>query len=267
MSPTDQFLAFAHDLADLARSVIRPRFRSCDVIEVKGGEGSRLQVVTDADRMAEDCMREAIRRRFPNHGIVGEEHGSDNPDAEHTWILDPIDGTKAFVAGLPVFGTLIGLLEGGQPQVGIIDQAITGERLWGSRDGAWLNGELVQTRRPADRRRLVIAMTEPDMIRSPQGQAAFRQLADEALFVRYGTDCWGYGMLASGHIDVVVESDVRGWDVLPGAAIIHAAGGRISAWDGALPGSNGTAFATGDPQLHAELLERFPDSDGDIDPL
>ncbi len=261
MSACDEFLNFAHQLADLARTAIRPRFRSSAGIDVKGGAGHRLQLVTDADRTAEAAMRQAIARRFPDHGIVGEEYGSDRPDAEHTWILDPIDGTKAFVAGLPVFGTLIGKLEEGRPTVGLIDQAITGERIWGSPGGAWLNGERVTTSRARPAKRLIVAMTEPGMIRSTAGQAAFRELAGHAWYVRYGTDCWGYAMLAAGHIDVVVESDIQPWDVLPGAAIIAAAGGRISAWDGSPPGSGGTVLAAGDPAVHRRLVDRFPDFD------
>lgn len=261
MASTDEFLAFAHELADLARTAIRPLFRAHDAIEVKSGKGSRLQLVTDADRAAEAKMRDAIGRRFPGHGVVGEEYGPDNPDAEHTWILDPIDGTKAFVAGLPVFGTLVGLLEAGHPTIGIIDQAITGERMWGAPQGAWLNGDQVATSRPADPERMIVAMTEPGMIRTASGRAAFQRLADQALFVRYGTDCWGYAMLAAGHIDVVVESDIQPWDVLPGTAIIAAAGGTASAWDGRLPGSNGTVLAAGDPALHAAIVNHFPDTD------
>lgn len=262
MATHDEFLAFAHELADLARTAIRPLFRARDAVEVKSGKGSRLQLVTDADRAAEARMRDAIGRRFPSHGVVGEEYGSDRPDAEHTWILDPIDGTKAFVAGLPVFGTLVGLLEAGRPTIGVIDQAITGERMWGAPQGAWLNGDPVTTSRPADPERMIVAMTEPGMIRTAAGHAAFRRLADQALFVRYGTDCWGYAMLAAGHIDVVVESDIKPWDVLPGTAIIAAAGGIASAWDGRLPGSNGTALAAGDPALHAAIVDQFPDADG-----
>ena len=261
MASYDEFLTFAHELADLARTAIRPLFRSREAIEVKSGKGSRLQLVTKADRAAEARMRDAIGRRFPHHGVVGEEYGSENTDAEHTWILDPIDGTKAFVAGLPVFGTLVGLLEQGRPTIGVIDQAITGERMWGAPQGAWLNGELVTTSRPADPERMIVAMTEPGMIRSAAARAAFQRLADEALFVRYGTDCWGYAMLAAGYIDVVVESDIKPWDVLPGTAIISAAGGIASAWDGCRPGSNGTVLAAGDPDLHAALVDRFPDTD------
>ncbi len=261
-SSRDPFLHFAHELADLARTAIRPRFRTADAIDVKGGTGHRLQLVTAADRTAEARMRDAIARRFPGHGVVGEEYGSENPDAEHVWILDPVDGTKAFVAGLPVFGTLIGMLEQGRPTIGIVDQAITGERIWGSPQGAWLNGERVTTSRSPDPERMIVATTEPGMIRTSAGQTAFRNLADRAWYVRYGTDCWGYAMLAAGHIDVVVESDIQPWDVLPGAAIIAAAGGRISAWDGSPPGSNGTVLAAGDPDVHGRILERFPDTDG-----
>ncbi len=261
MAADDQFLTFAHELADCARAIIRPRFRAREAVDVKSGHGSRIQLVTETDKAAEDVMREAISRRFPGHGVIGEEFGSDRPDAEHTWILDPIDGTKAFIAGLPVFGTLIGLLEGGKPKLGLIDQPITGERIWGSPDGACLNGTPIETAKPADPERMIVAMTEPGMIRTQAGQAAFRQLRDQALFVRYGTDCWGYAMLAAGHIDVVVEADIRPWDVLPGAAIIEAAGGAIGDWSGAQPGANGTALAAGDPALHSTILSRFPASD------
>ena len=133
--------------------------------------------------------------------------------------------------------------------------------MWGAPQGAWLNGELVTTSRPADPERMIVAMTEPGMIRSAAARAAFQRLADEALFVRYGTDCWGYAMLAAGYIDVVVESDIKPWDVLPGTAIISAAGGIASAWDGCRPGSNGTVLAAGDPDLHTALVDRFPDTD------
>lgn len=258
---TDEYLAFAHELADLAGAEIRPRFRAGGGIDVKGGAGGRLQVVTDADRVAEERIREAVARRYPDHGVIGEEHGEERADAEHVWIIDPIDGTKAFVAGLPVFGTLVGLLRDGEPLLGIIDQPVTGERLWGGPGGAFLNGDPVRARTGVPLSRAVVAITEAGMIAGAAGRAAFGALAGECLFVRYGTDCWGYAMVAAGHVDVVVESDIKAWDVLPGAAIVRAAGGTITSWAGDAPGTGGTCIAAGDAALHAELLRRFPDAD------
>ncbi len=255
-------LAFAHELADLAGETIRPRFRDGGEVQVKDAESGRLQVVTDADRIAEERIREAICRRFPDHGVIGEEHGEERADAEHVWVIDPIDGTKAFVAGLPAFGTLVGLLENGTPLLGLIDQPVTGERIWGSPGGAFLSGEPVRTRPCAALAKAVVASTEPGMIRHPKSRAAFNALAQESLFVRYGTDCWGYAMLAAGHVDIVIEADIKSWDVLPAAAIIEAAGGRATSWSGQEPGAQGTCLAVGDPGIHAALLARFPDFDG-----
>lgn len=248
-------LALAGRLADAAGAVIRPHFRTGVAIVDKADESP----VTIADRDAEAAIRTLIEDAFPDHGILGEEHGSVRLDAEFVWVLDPIDGTKAFISGLPVFGTLIALLQGGRPVLGVIDQPITGERWLGAQGhGTTLNGRPVRTR-PCERLdRATLFATAPDMFKGPEIEA-FERLRTSVKLMRWGADCYATAMVASGHADLVVESSLQTYDFCALVPVIEGAGGIATDWDGRplrIDSGKRSAIA-GDVRAHAAALERL----------
>ena len=227
------YMKFAHELADSIEDEIKSSFRKISNWEIKPTKNNRRpQIVTHADSKSEKIMRKLINKTFPNHGIIGEELGSENENAEYVWILDPIDGTKAFVSGLPVFGTMIGLIKDKNPVLGLIDQPITKDRIWGSSKGSFLNNKLVRTKQFISIKETICAITDPAMfIENDRDKTIYNLVSDKTLFIRHGTDCWGYGMCAAGTIDLVIEKDLEIWDIAAARAIIEAAGGIISSWD------------------------------------
>lgn len=248
----DALVQLANRLADAAGQVIRPYFRSG--VEVIGKLDA--SPVTVADREAEAAMRAMIERAFPAHGILGEEHGAVRLDAEHVWVLDPIDGTKSFISGFPLFGTLIALLHRGRPILGIIDQPITRER-WVGAEGrpTTFLGKPARTRpcrRIAD---ATLYSTSPDMFKGAD-HAGYERLRQQVKLPRYGGDCYAYGQLACGHVDIVVEARLQPYDYLAQVPIIAGAGGMLTDWQGNALGldSDGRIAATGDPGLHKDVL-------------
>ena len=245
------FSAFAEELADAARLVTRRYFRTPVTVDSKADESP----VTVADRETEARLRDLIVRRFPDHGIVGEEYGSERRDAEFVWVLDPIDGTKAFITGNPLFGTLIALTRAGRALLGVIDMPILGER--------WLGAEGLPTqhidaagRRPARVRpcpsldSAVLQCTHPDMF-SGRDSDGFLRLSQAVKTTRYGGDCFSYGQLSSGFVDLVVEAGLQPYDFMALLPVIEGAGGRATDWEGqplALD-SDGHIIAAGDPEL------------------
>lgn len=246
----DAFVEVAAALADVAGAVVRPFFR----VVPPAADKADASPVTIADRTAEQAMRAVLRERLPGHGIIGEEFGTEAPDAEWVWVLDPIDGTRAFITGRPIFGTLVGLLHRGRPVLGIIDQAVTGERWTG------VAGRPTQFRGPFGGRagtracpRLDLAelsCTSPDMF-APADRAAFDRLRAGARRTSWGGDCYGYGLLALGQIDLVVETGLKPWDWVAIAAVVEGAGGRVTDWAGQPVGAagDGRVVAAGDPAL------------------
>jgi inositol-phosphate phosphatase/L-galactose 1-phosphate phosphatase/histidinol-phosphatase len=238
---------FACQLADAAGEKILPYFRSNLVIDLKPDETP----VTAADREAEVTMRQLINQYYPNHGIFGEEYGLENSDSEFLWVLDPIDGTRAFVAGKPIFGTLIALLQDGIPIIGIIDQPFLKERWIGiSGTNTTLNGNPVSTRDCPAISDAILNATSPDMFDDISG-ARFQTLSNMCQSTQYGGDCYGYALLASGFIDLVVESDLKPYDFCALIPVIEGAGGRICDWDGDVLNlqSSGHIIAAGNPDL------------------
>ena len=216
--------------------------------------------VTEADRAAERKLREMILAAYPGHGIVGEEYGVHDADAARCWVLDPIDGTRAFMCGLPVWGTLIGLLVEGRPLIGVMDQPFTRERFWSNGDSAFYGRggrapEPMQTSACARLEDAVLAATTPDMFRSDEEQAGFAAMRARARLTRFGGDCYNYTMLAMGLIDVVVEAGLKSFDIVALSPIIEAAGGRVTTWDGGAPSEGGRIVAAANPALHAAALE------------
>lgn len=221
------FLALAHDMADAAAQVIRPHFRQRLEIDAKADASP----VTIADRDAEATMRQMIERQFPDHGIRGEEFGTCRTDAEWIWVLDPIDGTKSFISGSLAFGTQIALLHRRKPVLGLINQPITGERWLGTGATATLNGESIRTGDTTRLGEAILYTSAPEQFDRARHNR-FAALAAKVRFSRFSHDCYAAGLLALGGIDLLVESNVFDYDILPQMPIIEAAGGIVTDWDG-----------------------------------
>ena len=245
---TAAHLALAETLADAAGEVVRRYFRQKIAVDQKGD----LTPVTIADREAEAAMRRLIVERFPDHGIIGEEHGRTRPDAPYVWVLDPIDGTKSFISGIPLFGTLIALAVEGRPVLGVIDQPILRERWIGAAGRATtLNGTPSRTRACPGLADATLFATAPDMF--GEDTAAFARLRAAVKLARYGADCYAYAVLASGFVDLVAETDLKPYDYSALVPVIEGAGGVMTDWDGRAPtlASEGRVVAAGDPALGA----------------
>jgi myo-inositol-1(or 4)-monophosphatase len=250
----DALVAGAEAAADVAGAVIRPFFRAGLAAELKDDRSP----VTIADRTAEQAMRAVLAERFPTHGILGEEFGATRPDARLRWVLDPIDGTRAFITGRPVFGTLVGLLDGDRPIIGLIDQPVTGERWIGApgRPTTFRGrfGGHAGCRPCASLAQAELSCTSPEML--GPAEPRWRQLADAVRRTSWGGDCYAYGLLALGQIDIVAECDMRLWDWAALVPVIEGAGGRVTDWQGNMlhPGSQGDVLAIGNPGLLAAAV-------------
>jgi len=253
----DAFAATAEAMADAAAAVIRPYFRAGFELDIKGD----LTPVTAADRAAERAMRAILAERWPAHGVLGEEFGQDRPGAAFQWVLDPIDGTKAFVTGRPIFGSLIGLLVEGEPLLGHISQPVLGERWLGIAgrptrfSGPFGGAALPRTRRGVALAEAQLSCTAPDMF-DPARRAAFDRVAARVRQVTWGGDCYLFALLALGSIDLVIEASHKIWDWAALVPVIEGAGGRMTDWQGRplRPGAAGEVLAAGDPDRHAETV-------------
>jgi inositol-phosphate phosphatase / L-galactose 1-phosphate phosphatase / histidinol-phosphatase len=248
-------IALAIRLADAAGAAIRPFYRSAFSHEAKDDTSP----VTDADRAAEAAMRRILDAEAPRDGIIGEEYGREREGASRQWVLDPIDGTVSFMAGRPIFGTLIALMEGGFPVLGIIDQPIAGERWIGATGVATtLNGREVRTRPCRELSDAVLASTGPQYF-DDHAAEHFMALAAKTAHKRlvWGGDCYNYGLLAAGHLDLVVEAGLKLHDLAALAPIVEGAGGLMCDWDGEPlhEGSAGHVIALGDPARLEDVLE------------
>lgn len=251
-----EYELFAVDLAREAARVSLPYFRGAFEETDKGGPGA-FDPVTQADREAEAALRVLIAARYPDHGVIGEEYGEDRPDADHVWVLDPIDGTRAFIAGLPLWTNLIALRTEGRPDVGVIGQPYLDEIFLGGPSGARLLKGGMQTRlgvracpRLTD---AVIATTDPDLFTGAE-LGAWTQVRAAARLARLGCDAYAYAMLAAGQIDLVVESGLKVWDWSALVPVITSAGGEVTNWLGAAPDGNGQILAVGDTGIREQAL-------------
>lgn len=249
-----QLLAFAESLADIAGACIRPLFRQPIPVDDKA-DGSP---VTGADRQAEAAMRRRIQQHFPHHGVHGEEAAPTRPDAEYVWTLDPVDGTQAFIAGLPLFTTLISLCRHGRPILGVVDQPVLRER-WTGAVGrpTCFNGAAIRTRDCGGLERARLSLTTPEMMRRREEKAALQALRAQIRSVRYGADGYAYVMLAGGYIDLVLEASLKPYDYLAQVPIIEGAGGVITDWTGAPLSlrSGARLLAAATPALHRRALQ------------
>jgi myo-inositol-1(or 4)-monophosphatase len=251
-----EFLGFAHRLADASGAVIRRYFRTgLEVTDKKDKGDGRYSPVTVADRGAEAAIRALIKAEHPDHGIMGEEHGHENPKARFTWVIDPIDGTKAFITGLPTWGTLIALNDSGRAVLGILDQPILGERFVGGPDGTFLGSTRLKARACPRLDAAMLCCTEPEMFSPGLEREAFERLARQVALRRFGTDCYAYAMLAHGFVDLVVEAQLAPWDIQALIPIVERAGGVVTNWEGGSAEPGGRVVAAGDPALHREVLE------------
>ena len=248
-----EYLPLVHQLADASGTVILRHFRQTLAIEDKDHIAG-YSPVTVADREAEATIRALIEEACPGHGILGEEYGHERPGARFTWVIDPIDGTKAFISGMTTWGTLIALQDRGQGIVGVLNQPFLGERFVGHGEGAYLDDRRLATRACPELSGAVLYATEPDMF-APSERAAFDSLAARVRLRRFGADCYAYGMLAAGFIDLVVEASMNLWDIAALIPIVEGAGGLVTAWGGGPVGSDGRVLAVGDPRLHAPALD------------
>jgi myo-inositol-1(or 4)-monophosphatase len=255
MSAVD-FEAFIDQLASISGNAIRPFFRTSLGVEDKS-RGGAFDPVTAADRAAEQAMRTLIREKFPAHGIIGEEFGPERPDAEFVWILDPIDGTKSFISGMPAWGTLIALTRAGQPVFGMMHQPFIAERFTGDGAAARYRGPVgdraLMVRPCATLAEAVLYTTSPRLMNAAD-RAAFSTVEESVRLSRYGGDCYAYCMLAAGHVDLVIETELKPYDVAALIPIISGAGGIVTTWTGEPAHAGGRIIAAGDRRVHADAL-------------
>jgi myo-inositol-1(or 4)-monophosphatase len=250
------FAAFVDELATVSGETIRPFFRSALSVENKSRSGG-FDPVTAADRAAEAAMRALIKRTFPEHGIVGEELGADRPDAEYVWVLDPIDGTKSFICGLPAWGTLIALTRNGVPIYGMMHQPFTREHFSGDGRGARYRGpagDRALRVRPCAALSDAIMLTTSPLLMNEADRQCFRRVEREVRLSRYGGDCYAYCVLAAGHVDLLIETELKPHDVLALIPIIEGAGGIMTTWDNGRPHNGGRIIAAGDKRVHEHAM-------------
>lgn len=253
--PISDYIAFAHLLADAAGRKILPHFESQLAVETKADKSP----VTKADREAEEVIRGLIEQTFPDHAIYGEEGGRKKTISEFTWVIDPIDGTRAFIEGRKEWGTLIALCADGVPVLGMLDQPATGERWLGVQgEPSVLNGEPIRTRHCATIGKAELSTTSASYFTPAQAKHVVTLAQAVNRTVKDG-DCYAYGLLARGARDIVLDAGLKPYDILALVPIIDGAGGSITGWDGnpITLTHYDTALAAGDATLHATLLERL----------
>jgi histidinol phosphatase-like enzyme (inositol monophosphatase family) len=251
------FAAFVDQLAKAAGDAILPFFRTAIAVENKKLKGT-FDPVTAADRAAETVMRGLIRKHFPAHGIVGEEFEDVKSDAPYVWVLDPIDGTKSFIAGMPVWGTLIGLCKEGAPVYGMMAQPFIGERFTGDGASAKYRGPAgerkLMTRHCASLNDALLFTTSPHLFK-PEERARFDAIEQGVRLSRFGGDCYAYCMVAAGYVDLVVEAGLDAYDIVPLIPIIEGAGGVVTNWQGESAAKGGRIVAAGDRRVHEAALK------------
>ena len=251
------FTAFIDALATASGETVLPYFRTMLSIENKN-TGGDLDPVTEADRSAEAVMRRMIKDSFPQHGIVGEEFGAEREDAEYVWVLDPIDGTKSFIAGFPIWGTLIALTHRGVPVYGMMHQPFIGERFSGDNGAARYHGpsggRKLSVRRCASLAEATLFTTSPRLMKD-HDRAAFGRVENDVRLSRYGGDCYAYCMLAAGHLDLIIETELKPYDVAALVPIVTGAGGVMTTWEGEPAQNGGRIVVAGDRRVHDAALK------------
>jgi histidinol phosphatase-like enzyme (inositol monophosphatase family) len=254
--PASELGPFFAALADASGAAILPYFRIGTDTANKASAGS-FDPVTEGDRAGERVIRALIEARYPAHAIRGEEYGLSNAGAEYEWIIDPVDGTRGFICGLPTWGTLVGLMRGSVPVYGMMNQPHVGERFTGDGKTACVDGRggrrILLSRKDRRLSEALLATTSPAIITGADGDA-YQRLESRCRLARYGTDCYAYAMVAAGQIDLVAETGLQAYDIMPLIPIIEGAGGIVTTWDGGPAHAGGSILAAGSSALHAEAM-------------
>ncbi|MBE1283051.1 MAG: histidinol-phosphatase [Rhodobacteraceae bacterium] len=254
-------LDIAHLMADAARAAILPHFRRPDLDAENKLDGG-FDPVTVADRAAEKAMRAVLAAHRPEDGIWGEEFGQSPGASGRTWVLDPIDGTRGFISGTPTWGVLIALSDENGPFMGVIDQPYIGERFAGGLEVAQVTGphgtRPLATRSTKTLDEAMVFTTFPE-VGSAQDQAGFQAVAGKTRLTRYGMDCYAYALLAAGQVDLVIEAGLNAYDIQAPIAVIQAAGGIVTDWQGGPAHQGGRALAAANADLHAAALNILKD--------
>ncbi len=245
-------------MADAARAAILPFFRASSLISDNKDE-TGFDPVTQADRAAETAMRDILALHRPQDGIWGEEFGQQSGSSARTWVLDPIDGTRGFISGTPTWGVLIALSDGeGAPHLGVVDQPYIGERFWGSAEGAFCAGPCgtspIRTRAARNLGEAVLFTTFPE-VGEARDRQGFDAVAAQVRLVRYGMDCYAYALLAAGQIDLVIEAGLNAYDIQAPMAVIEAAGGIVTDWQGGAAHLGGQVLAAANESVHEAALK------------
>lgn len=252
-----EFEQFAHRLADAAAEATLPLFQSPHTVTDKGAAG--FDPVTEADRGAEAAMRRLIEAEYPGHGILGEELGETGGDGGWRWVLDPVDGTRSFIAGIPLWTTIIGLEHEGAPVYGMVDQPYVGDRFWGHAEASFRRNrfglqDALRVRGCPRLAEATLMTTTPAMMPDEASLRRYRAVEQRARLVRYSADAYGYMALSSGRVDVVVEAGLQAYDVVGLIPVIEGAGGIVTSWTGGSAAGGGAIVASGDPALHEDVL-------------
>lgn len=245
-----EFVDFTKELAKISGDIINGYFRTQFSVESKADASP----VTIADKKAEEAMRELIMKQYPEHGTIGEEFGNHNPDSDYQWVLDPIDGTKSFISGTFLFGTLIGLMHKGKPILGAIHHSVTSHLLIGANGETRLNGDIVKVRACEQLRDATLMCTDFIDVGRYQNGIAFQQLTGRVKFARTWGDCHGYFLVATGFADIMVDPVMSLWDIVALIPVIEGAGGTITSWTGGDPLEEKTVIAT-NGTIHQAVLK------------
>jgi myo-inositol-1(or 4)-monophosphatase len=256
--PFKTLIEAAHDFANLSGAAVLKHFRKPIAVQNKFETG--FDPVTAADKAAERAIARSLKTRFPHHTLVGEEYGTTNAGGRYRWIVDPIDGTRAFIMGSPLWGTLIGLLDGDTPVLGVMDQPFTGERFWSAEKTSHMRrvkGKAVtlKTRACPALKDAVLTSTHPGLFAPGHQQELLAHMEKSVRMTRYGGDCYGYCLLAAGFVDIIIEPGLKSYDIAALIPIVERAGGIITTWDGGPAFDGGDIIACGDKRLHAAALK------------
>lgn len=259
MSTTRPDIRFFHDLAEIAEKRTLKGYLNSHTIDIasKPKEGFRFDPVTSVDRDTELQLRGVLKERYPEHSILGEEFGDDGRISQYQWVIDPIDGTRPFLCGIPVWGCLIGLMENNKAIMGMMSQPYTGDRFWSDGVLSWFSGRFgqkaIQTRQNVELHQAILHTTSPESVNLSIGNN-FDLLQKQTLMTRYGGECYAMAMLAAGHIDVCVEYSMQPYDIVPLIPIIEHAGGVVSTINGKRAENGGAIVASANRELHEQVL-------------
>jgi histidinol-phosphatase len=251
----DFSIEFMRRIALASAAETLPRFRSQGAVANK--EKGSFDPVTEADRETERAIRALISAEYPDHGILGEEHGNENIGSRHVWVIDPIDGTRAFISGVPVWGTLVGLTVDGDAVAGMMAQPFTGELFYANASGAHYGGpggpRMLTTRKTTKLAEATLFTTTPALFKG-HARALYDAFETKVQLARYGVDCYAFAMIASGSVDIVVDPGLKPYDIVALIPIIEKAGGVVTTFDGGPAEKGGDILAAATPELHAAAM-------------